>query len=41
MAYEKPVVIRLGSLAEMTLFKQWGGQDWLGEIMGMPIGYTS
>lgn len=41
MAYEKPTVTRLGSLAEMTLFKQWGGQDWVGQIMGIPIGHPS
>jgi len=48
VTYEKPIVTRLGSLAEMTLHfmhKQIGGEDFLGQIStaigGPPIGWTS
>ena len=45
MAYEKPVLVRLGSLTEMTLTKQLGGQDFLGQISqsigGPAIGWVS
>ncbi len=33
MTYEKPSVTRLGSLAEMTLWKTEGPQDFLGMII--------
>lgn len=43
MAYEKPTVVRLGSLSEMTLSgciwgKTWGGSDFIGQIVGTQIG---
>lgn len=45
VTYEKPTVTRLGSLAEMTLWKQIGGEDFLGQIStaigGPAIGWTS
>jgi hypothetical protein len=46
MNYEKPVVTRLGTLDEMTLFlKQLGGMDFIGQISniigGPDIGWAS